>query len=227
MPPRTLHNDINIFQNGWDDCNAYVFGWIMSDGCLLREGRNKTALAVRISLNDYDMAQWLHQYLCIGNKLYVSTHANRRNYMIKYRNKESIDYMQSYGLIERKSLTLSFPDIPPEVFWAFVRGYFDGNGSIILRTTQWNTYAQISITSGSPKFLEKLAQKLMTYQVATHLYADERLNHRAWYLRITKKSEIDRFCKLLYASNIQCPFLLRKKERADQILLIQPKYVVS
>jgi hypothetical protein len=38
----------------------------------------------------------------------------------------------SFGISKRKSLTLEFPNIPDEYFWHFVRGYFDGDGSICL-----------------------------------------------------------------------------------------------
>ena len=47
--------DNDIYENGWDQTNAYIFGIIMSDGCLKYEGRNKNRLAIRIGLNDYDM----------------------------------------------------------------------------------------------------------------------------------------------------------------------------
>ena len=62
--------DNDIYKNGWDNINAYIFGIIMSDGCLKYEGRNKNRLAIRIGLNDYDMIKRLHSYMCIGNKIY-------------------------------------------------------------------------------------------------------------------------------------------------------------
>lgn len=52
--------DNDIYKNGWDNINAYIFGIIMSDGCLKYEGRNKNRLAIRIGLNDYDMIERLH-----------------------------------------------------------------------------------------------------------------------------------------------------------------------
>ena len=61
--------DINIFESGWNDFNAYVFGLIMSDGCLTPQGRNKTMECVWINLNDKEMIEYLHNRMCIGNKI--------------------------------------------------------------------------------------------------------------------------------------------------------------
>lgn len=102
--------------------------------------------AVRITSNDKDIIEWLHSQLCIGNKIYK---VGEKGFQVKYRNKESIEFMRDNGLKERKSLDMLLPNIPNEYFGDFLRGYFDGNGSVVLRYTQYNTYAQISFTSGS------------------------------------------------------------------------------
>lgn len=131
--------DNNIFENGWNDMNAYAFGWVMSDGCLTREGRNKTAYAVRITSNDREIVEWLHEYMCVGNKIY---RVGERCYQIKFRNLQAIEYMMIYGLKERKSLNMLFPHNIPEQFMPhFIRGYFDGDGSMVLHTNEYNTYA--------------------------------------------------------------------------------------
>lgn len=113
--------DNSIYENGWDKTNAYIYGIIMSDGCLKREGRNRNKLAIRIGLNDYDMIETLHNYMCVGNKIYCQG----KQYSIKFRNEQSINFLIANGLTERKSLTMKFPNLSRDILGSFIRGYFD------------------------------------------------------------------------------------------------------
>lgn len=219
---RTIDN--NIFINGWNHENAYTFGWVLSDGCLLKEGRNKTSYAVRISSNDYDVISWLHNYMCVGNKIYQQG----KNYVIKFRNKESVEFMMRHNLVERKSLVLKFPDIPDEYFWDFVRGYFDGDGSIILRNTRYNLYGQVSITSGSIDFLNALQLKLQEHGVVSHIYKDGRSTNRSFYLQVIKRKELENLFFAMYQNKDKSFFLNRKYEKFKTLVIDNhPKYNIK
>ena len=138
----------------------------MSDGCLSKSGRNKNRYTVRICSNDFDIIEWLHTYMCVGNKIYKQ---GQNGFVIQFRNECSIKFMMDYGLKERKSLDAVFPDIPDDFLGDFIRGYFDGNGSMVLQRTRYNTYAQVSFTSGSKKFLDALKDRLSQHDIASHL----------------------------------------------------------
>lgn len=214
--------DKNIFENGWDKINSYIFGWIMSDGCLQKEGRNKTAYAVRISSNDIDIIQWMHLYMCDGNKIYTQKY---NNYVIKYRNEDAIGFMMQNSLTEKKSLTMQFPkDIPKEFIWDFIRGYFDGDGSIILRTNRYNTYGQASFTCGSLGFLETLQDLLYENNIESHIYKDGRSMNSSYYLRIIKRSELEKLYHKLYDDIEDGAFLWRKYFKFYQLMTVKPKY---
>ncbi len=213
--------DNNIFENGWNKNNAYTFGWIMSDGCLLREGRNKTAHAVRICSNDYDIIEWLHTYLCVGNKIYKQ---RENNYTIKFRNKEAISFMMDNELTERKSLTVKFPNIPDKVLPDFIRGYFDGNGSVVLHKTKYNIYGQISITCGSLNFLESLQNRLRENNIHAHIYRDGRSTNASYYLRVIKRSEIEKMYEYMYSNLNGTVCLRRKYDKYTELIYYKPKY---
>lgn len=212
--------DNNIYENGWNDTNAYIFGWIMSDGCLVLEGRNKTSYAVRIASNDKDIVGWMHGYMCSGNKIYKS----RKNYMIKYRNRDAIEFLMQNRLKERKSLDMEFPSIPDKHLPYFIRGYFEGDGSIILRETKYGTYGQVSFTCGSTRFIEVLQWKLGEFGVVSHIYKDGRDRNQSLYLRITSREMIDRFYNLIYSDVTSVPFLRRKQRKFVKLLSEKPKH---
>lgn len=198
--------DINIFESGWDDFNAYVFGLIMSDGCLTLQGRNKTMECVSLNLNDKEMIEYLHNRMCIGNKIYI----RGKNYSLKYRNTEGITFMKNFELVQRKSLIIRFPDLPDEYMRHFIRGYFDGNGSIVIKNTKYNTYAQTSITCGSLVFLESMMYKLETFNIKSNIYKDGRSNNNSYYLRQTKRSEVEKMFDFMYKDIDKNNMLLRK-----------------
>lgn len=213
--------DNDIFEYGWDRDNAYIFGWVMSDGCLKKEGRNKNAYAVRISSNDFDIIEWLHTSICNGNKIYAQ---NKNGYQIKFRNENSIRFMMNHGLKERKSLDIKFPDVPDKYFWDFVRGYFDGDGSVITHTNKHNTYCQISFTSGSEEFLVTLKDRLKSCGIDSHLYKDNRVSNNSYYLRIIKRSEIEKVFHSMYQNIENGAVLHRKYQKFVRYLDCKPKY---
>lgn len=193
----------------------------MSDGCLLKEGRNKTAYAVRISSNDYDIIEWLHTYLCVGNKIYKQ---GEKSFTIKFRNKEAISFMMDNELTERKSLTVKFPNIPDNVLPDFIRGYFDGNGSVVLHKTKYNTYGQISITSGSFEFLDSLQNKLQENNIVTRLYKDGRPTNGSYYLKVIKRKEIEKMYNYMYSDLNDIVYLQRKYDKYTELINCKPKY---
>lgn len=195
----------------------------MSDGCLRKEGRNKTSYAIRIGSNDQEIIEWLHDRLCVGNKIYKQN----KNYSIKYRNIESINFMMEYGLKERKSLDMIFPNIPDEYFYDFIRGFFDGDGSIVLRKTKYNTYAQISFTCGSKDFLNALKNELSKRNIESHIYKDGRKNNNSYYLRIIKRSEIEKIFYAMYSDVRDNAMLYRKYKKFLNYLDCKPKYNIT
>ena len=214
--------DIDIFKNGWNSENAYIFGWIMSDGCLMKCGRNKTTYAVVIVSNDYDVIEWLHQKLCIGNKIYKCGNG----YSIKYRNISSINFMISNNLKERKSLTMEFPSsIPEEFVFDFLRGYFDGDGSLILHKTDYNTYGQVSFTCGSVQFVNTIREILAVRGIDSHVYQDGRCGNSSYYLKVTKRSEIIKLFNLMYSGDKYC--LKRKYNKFCSLFDAKPKYNIA
>lgn len=214
--------DNNIYKDGWNNTNAYVYGIIMSDGCLKYEGRNKNRLAIRIGLNDYDMIQTLHNYMCVGNKIYCQG----KQYSLKFRNEQSIDFLVKNGLTERKSLTMAFPELLLSVLPSFIRGYFDGDGSIILRRTKYNTYGQVTFTSGSIDFLTGLQDVLMdNFNIKSKIYDDGHSETHSKVLKIIKRSEIDKFFHLIYKdADI---YLNRKYQKFVELNNNPPKYNIA
>ena len=71
-----------------------------------------------------------------------------------------------YGGVRHKSHVIRFPDVPKKYLRDFIRGYFDGDGSVFfidyIRTKDGRSTRELrtNFTSGSRKFLEDLMAAL-------------------------------------------------------------------
>ena len=110
----------------------------------------------------------------------------------------------SLGGTESKSNTIEFPNIPEEYLSDFIRGYFDGNGSIILMK---NNRLNSAFTSGSKKFLDSL---LIILKQKAGIEGGS-YDPSSKSIRFGKKDTI-RIGKFMYKNNPEL-FLLRKKQK--------------
>ena len=211
--------DNNIYKNGFDNVNSYIYGLIVSDGCLIYTGRNKNRLSIMLGLNDKEMIEKLHKYMCFGNKVYKQN----KQYSIKYRNEESIDFLIKNGLIQRKSLEIDFPILPIEFMPSFIRGYFDGDGSISLRIESDKIYGRVAFTSGSINFLRGLQNCLYyNFNIMSHIYDGGHKDTKTMALVITRRSEIDKLYNMMYDDTDF--YLYRKYNKFVELSKYKPKH---
>ena len=57
----------------------------------------------------------------------------------------------------RKSLTAVFPEVPDEYLPGFLRGVIDGDGNVRYVDRKRSPYFEITVSSGSQKFLVRMA----------------------------------------------------------------------
>jgi len=136
---------------------AYIMGFLMADGC--NEGH-----CVSIQLRDKD-EYILHEFKkwfelrkfntsmderFIGSKRYVRL----RIYSTKLCQYLAI----RYGLTKAKSRVKLLKNIPINRFWDYIRGYFDGNGTITKRRRS----LEVTFHSGSLDFIAALTTIITT-----------------------------------------------------------------
>lgn len=145
---------------------AYLLGILYADGC------NSTEIScIRLILGeqDYDLLQRLCKliYKCDRpllkrkGKLFTDNgkeYLRKDSYCLAISNKHISQQLESYGLVKAKSLKVTFPTcIPDNLLSHFVRGYFDGDGSLSFSSGQ----IAISIL-GTENFTETLRDKCLT-----------------------------------------------------------------
>ncbi|MDE2231883.1 MAG: hypothetical protein KGJ95_07470 [Candidatus Omnitrophica bacterium] len=131
---------------------AYVLGFIYSDGNLGNQ------------LNQFSISQKEPEILYKIRDLMDSEHKITRQvkqelYTLTIGNKVMINDLLALGLTPNKSLDAKFPVLPNDLYRHFIRGYFDGDGSIFMSDNAW----RVNFTSGSRHFLSDLEEALRTY----------------------------------------------------------------
>jgi DNA-binding transcriptional regulator WhiA len=205
---KNQHSDPN-FLNHSDELKYYMIGLIWTDGCLSKqEGKSER---LTIALKDKELIERLNEVVCPNRKIYINkpkkeTHSP--SYVIINMCEDVILYLKDKGLEPRKSRTLCYPEIEEEHFGDFLRGVFDGDGSIYKNTVNGHTYKHLSITSASKDFARGLKKQLKSFGLNPTLIRDSR--GHVEYVKINRKDEIEKMKELMYGKNPQF-YIDRKK----------------
>lgn len=110
---------------------AYVLGWWYSDGNIIPTGKCRISLQER----DKEILERISDILKYTGKLkYKIKNGNRYNqWELNIDRKKVANDLIKLGCVPNKSMILQFPDeniVPKALLSHFVRGYFDGDGSI-------------------------------------------------------------------------------------------------
>lgn len=131
----------NYFKTIDNEHKAYWLGFIAADGCVLeptyqvskRTGKiiRKEQGALQIGLQEKDKAHLEKFQKDIKDTHKINFSKKRKAYDIKILSNIICMDLQQYNIVPRKSLVLEFPDnIREDLLRHFIRGYFDGDGSI-------------------------------------------------------------------------------------------------
>lgn len=158
-----LYSLDNFFFDKWSPTMAYILGFWFADGHMRHDK------SYRIVFNSRDYSILLKIKECF-----------KCNYPIKkYKRKDGIDYqlvlyskylyhrLLSLGGMQCKSKKVSFPKVPKKYLADFLRGYFDGDGSVFYtsyvhsKTKRLRRELRSNFTSGNKQFLEALQDILI------------------------------------------------------------------
>ena len=137
----------------WNPLIAYGVGLIASDGCLSKDGRH-------ITLPSIDIEQLENFSLSIGRSLPISKVSNSSRtqaYRVQFSDVAYYDFLLTIGIKPAKSKSIGELKVPDEFFADFLRGLFDGDGSIYgFWDKRWRSSLMyyFCISSASPKFLD-------------------------------------------------------------------------
>ncbi len=163
---RKFFFDENYFDVINTQNKAYILGFLFADG-----NNTLSKCTIRISLKEEDKdilermrleTKFTKPLKYKDNSLddhngYISKNA----YVLEWYSKHLCETLNNIGMIPNKSLSVEFPTIPNELFSHFIRGYYDGNGSIHRSIKNENNHAITVTITSTDKFCNALSEICM------------------------------------------------------------------
>lgn len=144
-------------------------------------------------------------------------------YSFSIRNVAVCDDLLKIGLTPRKSLTMAFPCMPENMIRHFIRGCWDGDGSIYLEGGCSHKPCA-SFVSGSEDFIVQLLGHLVDLGMPHRvIYKTMRSKNPSYYIRWTGDACANLF-KLIYDGVDESIYLKRKYDRFKAIAQGVPVY---
>ena len=209
-----------IFNSINTETEAYMLGLLYADGCVsYKEGRTRNyQVLLHLQKQDKELLDKLNSY--ISNETTVVE--SKSTFYLRFSSKEMCGNLIKLGCLSNKTYkTLSLPFINPELIRHFIRGYFDGDGTVYI-DRKW---LRTNICSVSLSFLEEIKVILENTGIQCRINTEKRKNksfrtpqntystncmdmHR---LFVTKGKEIDKFFQYMYQDSTI--FLTRKHNK--------------
>ncbi len=197
----------------WSSGLAYCVGLLATDGCLYNDGRHMS-----MTSKDLQLIELFKSTLGLHNKIgYKRNGAGTLCSNIQFGSVVFFLWLKAIGLTPRKSLTIAKLNVPRKYFFDFIRGCFDGDGSIYsYMDRRWaNSHMfYISFASASKNFLDWLRSELSYLTgISGHIIP---FNKSVYQLRFAKEESLVLIRKMYYNPRVPC--LERKRDRTAKIL---------
>ncbi len=199
----------SFFETIDSEIKAYFLGFLFADGYV---NEKNNVVDITIHNKDVEILNEFIKYLypegrpiSIIRKKYVRLVIN---------SKKIVSDLVRHGCIQKKTFKLKYPNIQQKFDSDFIRGYFDGDGSV----TNNNETLNVSII-GTIEFLDSIKNILITNCNVNDTKYDDRhpnKNNNIRSLRYGGNILVNRIYHYLYDNSIIC--LKRKKNKFLDIL---------
>ncbi|MBI3283178.1 hypothetical protein HYZ70_03845 [Candidatus Curtissbacteria bacterium] len=156
------HQINSDFFKKWSYDMAYVLGFIAADGNICHTGR---AHMLHIACDDKDVIEKIKGVISYEGPIREKLRINGKiSYSLRICDPIMFNDLENLGVTERKSLTFTPPIINKSFISHFIRGYFDGDGSVTLRKNGENCRLRVYIYTASlnmANFLQDIMVKIL------------------------------------------------------------------
>jgi hypothetical protein len=190
---------------------AYWLGFVLADGCVIRRRykyQNVTALRIGLSTKDKPHLEAFLRDIGSSNSIASCSDGSSR---ISLNSQHMVTSLAKWGCVPRKTKKLSkLPKIPQVHVPHFIRGYFDGDGSV-----SWQDGCCRFSIVGNHKFLLDMRYELDKQGLKLQ-YPIKTSSLGLFSIGSNGNKKCLKFYEIIYSGAEQ--FLKRKKERFNALL---------
>lgn len=180
---------------------AYWLGFMYADGYVVysKESRNHE-VSIELKASDYEhlikFNKSLNGNIQVGFKERERWGKLHKICYIRFYSKDLADGLTKNGCIENKTFFIKMPNIEEKLKKHFIRGFFDGDGSVYHRKDRNGIYA--NFTSASYDFLVEIRVYLFDLGINSYIVKDR----EHYQLRIYGKKFTMIFLEHIYGNSI-------------------------
>jgi hypothetical protein len=211
----TLHKILltDGFFSSWSHEMAYVLGVIYTDGCLNPHAGSCNMDRFQITQKEPEI---LIKVLALMKCNATIQYRKERKYgdikagavyWFSIADDKVYNTFLSLGLTPHKSLTLNFPNMPKEHLRHFIRGCWDGDGSVYIDKQSHKISA--SFVSGSLNFVEGMIEGLKNAGLPERKIYINKGKNPSYYIRVTG-TQVPKLYHYLYDDVPESQYLDRK-----------------
>jgi len=200
----------NFFEKINNESRAYWLGFFYADGYIIKNEKYHKFYA-GLGIKDIEHLLKFNSDIKSNYPIKNKIKGKYKNYCVNITNKKFTENLVKHGCIHQKTNNIKFPSLQKKLIKHFIRGFFDGDGSI---TCTENTL-QLTICCAVEEFLKRIVEELskeISFDRTLKLYKRK----DGLYLFVNSSSEdIIKIHEYLY--NNSHIYLDRKKETFDHI----------
>ncbi len=147
------HIDKDFFKT-WTEEMSYILGYIVADGCIYKRKDRKNSYVLNITSKDRDHLRRINESLHSDYPISIKYNSQRMPYsQIQISNLEICKDLMNLGILPRKTIHLEPINVRSKYFPDFVRGFFDGDGSVYIYKVNYVSQIKASFVCASYSFL--------------------------------------------------------------------------
>ncbi|MFH1968122.1 MAG: LAGLIDADG family homing endonuclease [bacterium] len=195
---------------------AYVLGFVVADGCVMKRKDRIESYVFNITSKDKIILQKIKQVLSSNHQIGIKYNSFKMPYSyISICNREICKDLIALGIYPRKTYNLKPIDVPEKYFFDYIRGFFDGDGSVYIQKVNGTLQIKSSFVGASLPFIKDFNKRLCGALGVKEKSIHEQIDKKG--IRITKYDihfyidDSEKLAKFMYGDNPKL-YLERKKD---------------
>lgn len=194
-----IKNNMEVIDS---EIKAYILGLWLSDGWVTDD-----EICIKIHKDDIQLVEKIRDFFCPE----IPIKEIKNTISFKLSSKELVSQFNSYGCVKNKTYSdMHIPNIPKNLIRHFIRGYFDGDGTIFMD----RKYYKSNICSICKNFLKELQDILTENNIESRINVEKRSNKimktpqgkstnckDMYRLYVSKQTEIIKFKDFMYRNS--------------------------
>ena len=218
---RVYKIDETYFETIDTEHKAYWLGFLYADGCVRIREDTSHSLSFKQHKRDKDI--FIKFNKCLNSNYPFKPVKNTNVYQIEIGSKKLVKALVSKGCMPKKSLILSFPEdivLPVNLQKHFIRGYFDGDGSISIVHQKKCKYPSPILNIAGTKNVMSFTKEILLREGMEGSritpYMNKKAKNKLWYVILTRKKDILLFYRYIYGN--ASIFMERKYKKFNYLI---------